>query len=77
MLIVKLNDPKDIDRALKTLKYKFNKIGIVKELRERQAFKKPSAVRRDEILKAIYIEKKEAGETDEYIFQPIPTKNKK
>ena len=66
MLIVKLNDPKDIDRALKTLKYKFNKIGIVKELRVRQEFKKPSAVRRDEILKAAYKEKKKLEEGDDF-----------
>lgn len=66
MLIVKLNDPKDIDRALKTLKYKFNKVGVVKELRARQEFKKPSQVRRAEILNAIYREQKKREESDNF-----------
>lgn len=66
MLIVKLNDPKDIDKALKTLKYKFNKVKIVKELRERQEFKKPSQIRRAEILNAIYKEKKKREDGDDF-----------
>ena len=35
-----------------------NKIGIVKELRERQTFTKPSVKRRAEVLKAKYVESK-------------------
>ena len=62
MIIVKLKDPKEIDRALKTLKYKFNKIGIGKEYRDRQEFVKPSVKRRAEILNAIYLEKKKLEE---------------
>jgi small subunit ribosomal protein S21 len=39
-------------------KNKTNKIGTVRELRDRQVFVKPSVKRREEIQKAVYIEKK-------------------
>lgn len=58
MIIVDVNSCKSIEQALKIYKNKHNKIGIVKELRERQTFTKPSVVRRDEVLKAIYRESK-------------------
>ena len=48
---------KSLDQALKVYKQKHNKLGIVKELRERQEFEKPSVTRRKEKLKAIYKEK--------------------
>jgi small subunit ribosomal protein S21 len=49
---------KPIEQVLKQYKNKHNKIGIVKELRSRQTFTKPSVERRTEILKAQYIESK-------------------
>jgi len=49
---------KPIEQVLKQYKNKHNKIGIVKELRSRQTFTKPSVVRRTEVLKAQYIESK-------------------
>ena len=52
---------KSLDQALKAYKQKHNKIGIVKELRERQEFEKPSVTRRKEKLKAIYKEKFNKG----------------
>ncbi|MFA6924746.1 MAG: 30S ribosomal protein S21 [Bacteroidales bacterium] len=57
MIIVPIKEGENIDKALKKLKRKFEKTGIVKELRERQKFTKPSILRRQEILKAIYIQK--------------------
>jgi len=48
---------KSLDQALKVYKNKHNKIGIVKELRERQEFEKPSVIRRKQKLKAVYKEK--------------------
>jgi len=56
MIIVPVKEGENIDRALKKLKRKFEKTGVVKELRERQKFTKPSVKRRDEIQKAIYIQ---------------------
>ena len=58
MIIVDVQKHKSIDHALKVYKQKHNKIGTVKELRDRQAFTKPSVERRMEILKAKYIESK-------------------
>jgi small subunit ribosomal protein S21 len=56
MIIVPVKEGENIDRALKKLKRKFEKTGVVKELRERQKFTKPSVTRRVQILKAIYVE---------------------
>ena len=57
MIIVEIQKYKSIEAALKAYKNKHNKIGTVKELRERQAFTKPSIKRREEVLKAKYKQK--------------------
>lgn len=54
--MIPVKDGENIERALKRFKRKFEKTGVVKELRNRQAFEKPSVIRRTEIKKAIYIE---------------------
>ena len=54
MIIVPIKEGENIDRALKKFKRKFEKTGVVKELRARQAFKKPSIARREVIIKAVY-----------------------
>jgi small subunit ribosomal protein S21 len=64
MIIVPVKEGESIDRALKKLKRKFEKTGVVKELRERQKFTKPSVKKRDSIQKAIYIQKLQAEEQD-------------
>jgi small subunit ribosomal protein S21 len=56
MIVIPVKDGENIERALKRFKRKFEKTGVVKELRNRQAFEKPSVLRRTEIKKAIYIE---------------------
>ncbi|MCF8299002.1 MAG: 30S ribosomal protein S21 [Saprospiraceae bacterium] len=56
MIIVPLKEGENIDRALKKLKRKFEKTGVVKELRERQKFTKPSVKKREQKLKAIYVQ---------------------
>lgn len=57
MIIVPVKEGENIERALKKLKRKFEKTGIMREVRARQKFTKPSIERREEVLKAIYIEK--------------------
>lgn len=57
MLIVDVKESESIDRALKKYKRKFERAGILKELRSRKHFTKPSVKRRSEILKAIYKQK--------------------
>lgn len=56
MIIIPVKEGESIDRALKKYKRKFEKTGVVKELRERQKFTKPSILKREEKLKAIYIQ---------------------
>jgi len=56
MIVIPIKEGENIDRALKRFKRKFEKTGVVKELRERQAFKKPSVSRREEMIHATYIE---------------------
>jgi len=58
MIIIDVQKHKSIESALKTYKNKYNKLGIVKELRDRQTYTKPSVKRRAEVLKAQYIESK-------------------
>ncbi|NLA15956.1 MAG: 30S ribosomal protein S21 [Bacteroidales bacterium] len=54
MIIVPVKEGENIERALKKFKRKFEKTGIVRELRSRQAFHKPSVIRREQRKKAIY-----------------------
>ncbi len=56
MIIVPIKEGENIERALKKLKRKFEKTGVVRELRSRKQFTKPSVVARDRKLKAIYIQ---------------------
>ncbi len=65
MLIVELKNGLTIDRALKILKGKVAKTKMVKQLRDRQAYVKPSVARRAEIQKAIYIQGLRKEEEDD------------
>ena len=57
MIIVPIKEGENIERALKKFKRKFEKTGIVSELRNRKTFVKKSVARRDELKKAIYVQK--------------------
>lgn len=57
MIIVPVKDGENIERALKKFKRKFEKTGIVKELRARQQYTKPSVIKRLKMEKAIYVQK--------------------
>ncbi len=57
MLIVAVKDNESIDKALKKFKKKFERTGVVRELRDRKNFEKPSITRRQEIIKARYLDK--------------------
>lgn len=54
MLIIDVRDGENIDKALKRYKRKSINTGVIKELRLRREFVKPSIKRRNEVLKAIY-----------------------
>lgn len=57
MIIIPIKEGENIDRALKKFKRKFEKTGTMRALRARQRFTKPSVIRREQVLKAIYIQK--------------------
>jgi small subunit ribosomal protein S21 len=56
MIIIPVKEGENIDRALKKYKRKYEKTGVIKELRARQQFTKPSVKKREELLKAVYIQ---------------------
>ena len=56
MIIVPVKDGENIERALKKFKRKFEKTGVVKELRSRQQFDKPSVKRRLKMERVIYVQ---------------------
>ncbi|MFO7935414.1 MAG: 30S ribosomal protein S21 [Bacteroidales bacterium] len=56
MIVIPIKEGENIERSLKKFKRKFEKTGVVKELRNRQAYVKPSVKKRQEKLKAIYIQ---------------------
>ena len=64
MLIVQVKEGDSVEKALKKFKKKFEKTGVVKQLRERQKFTKPSVRRREQIIKAVYKQKLQNGEIE-------------
>ena len=54
MLIIDVKDNETIDKALRRYKKKFEKAGVLKEIRRRKHFTKPSIEKRAVRLKAIY-----------------------
>ena len=54
MLIIDVRESENLDKALKKYKKKYEKAGIIKQLRERQSFTKYSVRRRTTVLKAVY-----------------------
>ena len=56
MIMINIKDGESLDKALKRFKKKFEKTGVLRELRSRQAYEKKSVTRRTEVKKAIYIQ---------------------
>ena len=56
MIVVPLKEGENIAKALKKFKRKFEKTGVVKELRNRQAFEKPSVAKRKQTMRAVYVQ---------------------
>lgn len=57
MLIVKVNEGESIERALKKFKRKEQQTKLVKELRARKEYVKPSVAHREKMKKAVYANK--------------------
>jgi len=56
MIIVQVKEGENIEKALKKFKRKYERTGVVKELRSRQAFEKPSVTNRKKMMKAVYVQ---------------------
>jgi len=54
MLIIPIKEGENIERALKKYKKKFEKTNVMKQLRDRKEFEKPSISLRQEIIRAAY-----------------------
>ena len=75
MLIIPVKEGEAIERALKRFKRKFDKTGVMKQLRARQQFNKPSVVKRKEHAKAVYVQslrEKENEQLKEIISKKSP-----
>ena len=60
MIVVPVKEGENIEKALKKFKRKFEKTGVVKELKElrrRQQYDKPSVLKRLKMERAIYVQK--------------------
>jgi small subunit ribosomal protein S21 len=64
MLIIKQEKGENLERMLKRFKKKFEKTKVLRELRARQAYIKPSVRDRDMKKKAIYIQGLKRTETE-------------
>lgn len=62
MLIVKVNDGEPIEKALKRFKRKEQQTKLVKQLRDRKEYVKPSVAHRKKMQKAIYLNGKNFSE---------------
>ena len=62
MLIIPVKEGENIERALKKYKKKYDKTNVMKELRERKEFTKPSVTRRQEKIKAAYKQRMQTSE---------------
>lgn len=61
MIVINVKDSESLDKALKKFKKKFEKTGVVKELRFRQAFEKPCITKRQQKIRAVYKQKMQLG----------------
>ncbi len=62
MIVVPVKEGENIEKALKKFKRKFEKTGVIKELRNRQAYEKPSVTNRKKMMRAIYVQKMQQAE---------------
>ena len=56
MIIMPVKEGENIERALKKFKRKYERTGVLKELRRRQYFTKPSIAKREAKMHAVYVE---------------------
>ena len=57
MLQIPVKEGESIERALKRYKKKFDRTKVLRQLRARKQFTKPSVIRRQQKIKAAYVER--------------------
>lgn len=62
MIIVNVKENESIDKALKRFKKKFERTGVLKEIRSRSYYEKPSIKKRNTKLRAAYRQKIQSKE---------------
>ncbi|MGK7391781.1 MAG: 30S ribosomal protein S21 [Candidatus Cyclobacteriaceae bacterium M2_1C_046] len=62
MISVNVKENESVEKALKRFKKKFERAGVMREVRGRTYFEKPSVKRRAEVLRAAYRQEKYAEE---------------
>ncbi len=62
MLIIPVKEGENIERAIKKYKKKFEKTKVMRELRERKQFTKPSICKRQERIRASYKQRMQSAE---------------
>ena len=64
MLVIPVKEGESIEKALKKYKKKFEKTGVVKDLRNRKTFEKKSVKLRQQVIKAVYKQQLQKGEAE-------------
>lgn len=62
MLIIPVKEGENIERAIKKYKKKFEKTKVMRELRDRKEFTKPSVISRQEKIRAAYKQRQRSAE---------------
>jgi small subunit ribosomal protein S21 len=64
MIVINVKESDSLDKALKKFKKKFEKTGVVKELRSRQSFEKPCITKRMQKIRAAYKQKMQIADIE-------------
>jgi len=62
MLIIPVKEGENIERAIKKYKKKFDRTKVMRELRSRKEFTKPSVLKRQEKIRASYKQRMKSAE---------------
>ena len=62
MIIIPVKEGENIERAIKKYKKKFEKTKVMRQLRDRKQFTKPSISKRQEKIRASYKQRMESAE---------------
>ncbi len=62
MLIIPVKEGENIERAIKRYKKKFDRTKVMRQLRGRKEFIKPSVLNRQQRIKAAYLQRRASAE---------------